>query len=375
MRQFFVTFSFYLSMKVSNLEIVHANFQTPSFKSKRVTPVVQQGHDTFASTKKNNSNHTAWWIVGSLAVAGIGALVAHKAGWFKKVVKETENKIDDILQIEKFTKVDEAKEYFEKLGIETDFRGVSDEHLGMLNRIKKNLEQLKEMGVKKEKPDSITISDWKNREELSELHRKYGRELTDYMPEYLAECIKPKESDKIHILINSNKPEFDMFRHEMGHANDFLKDSFIHVKGISGHDFADKQLEILGEDIKIYRGTKDFDSIFYFHPNETTVKYAFPNQNMESRYVYINDMLSKMQAETGCYAPDKLIEQKAYIFEGLLEGKQFSDEVMLYYDFSGGARIPNLKINGMTYDEYMESIYNKPELIQKLRENIKIRKI
>ena len=48
---------------------------------------------------------------------------------------------------------------------------------------------------------------------------------------------------------------------------------------------------------------------------------------------------------------------------------------MLYYDFAGGARIPNKKINGKTYDEYIESLYNTKELIQKLKDNIKISKI
>ena len=48
---------------------------------------------------------------------------------------------------------------------------------------------------------------------------------------------------------------------------------------------------------------------------------------------------------------------------------------MLYYDFAGGARIPNLKIDGKTYDEYIESLYNNKDLSEKLKQNIKICKI
>ena len=338
-------------MKVSNLEFVHANFQTPNFKSERVTPVMPQGHDTYIPTRKTDSNSKAWWVIGSLAIAGIGAFLAHKAGWFKKAVKETENKIDDILQIEKFTKVDEAKEYFEKLGIETDFRGVNEGHLDMLNRIKENIKQLKEMGVKKEKPDSITISDWKNKEETQELFRKRGS-VNEKAPEsgyYMAFSVFGK-NDEAHILIDSNKPYFDNFRHEMGNVNHHRGlDSYWHSKGVHKREFVDKQLEILGSEERIYKGGIN-DGIISRNLIEkpiagTDAKFCFPTEKYEVRYVYPQGMIDRMQLETNAYDNGKTVtEQIAYIFEGLLKGKQFSDEVMLYYDFSGGARIPNLKI-------------------------------
>ena len=97
---------------------------------------------------------------------------------------------------------------------------------------------------------------------------------------------------------------------------------------------------------------------------------------METRYVYVNDIVNRMNEETNCYKPESLSEQVAYVFDGLVKGeKTFSDEVMLYYDFAGGARIPNLKIGGKIYDEYIESLYNNPDLIQKLKDNIKILKL
>ena len=230
------------------------------------------------------------------------------------------------------------------------------------------------MGVKKDKPDSITISDWKNRIELEELQRAKGVSSDAYEPNYFAQCLSSENNNKSHIFINSNKPDFDMFRHEMGHVNDFNHDSLWHSKGFKGHDFADKQLQILGKDEKIYRNAGKFNNIFYFHPSKQTTSFTFPNKNMETRYVHAQNMISKMQSETGCYAPENLIEQKAYIFERLLKGDKFSDEVMLYYDFAGGARIPNLKIDDKSYDEYIESLYNNKDLIDKLKQNIKISK-
>ena len=79
----------------------------------------------------------------------------------------------------------------------------------------------------------------------------------------------------------------------MGHVNDFVHDSFWHSKGILGHDFVDKQLKILGQEEKIYRGTGDFDNIFYFHPKETNTTFTFPNRDMKTQYVHAQDMISK----------------------------------------------------------------------------------
>ena len=345
--------------------------QQLNFKSENVTRVPNDGHDEFVRHENSSSNKKVWWTIAGLVIVGAGSFFAHKAGWFKKFAKD---KTSDILNIKEFKKVGEAKEYFEKLGIEVDFRGATDEHLPMLNRIKENLKQLKEMGVKKDKPDSIIISDWKNKTELEELNRNKGCVLEEYKPEFQAQTIISNDSKK-HIFINSNKPNFDMFRHEMGHVNDGSYDSYWHSKGIKGHDFADNQLSILGIDEKVNRTGRHFNNIFYFHPKETNTSFVFPNKDMQTRFVHAHNLISKMQSETGCYAPELLHEQRVYVFEGLLKGKTFSDEVMLYYDFTGGARIPNLKINGMSYDDYIKSLYENKDLIEKLKANLQILKI
>ena len=358
-------------MKVSNIGNIRTNYNFPAFRNEPVIAPKQSEHDEFVMAKKETKNSKAWYIAGGLILAGIGAFLTHKAGWWGVVKKENNNAVTDTV----FKSIDDAKKYFENLGIDTIFRDVSEEHLPLLNRIKDDMKKIKALGVKFDKPDTLTISDWHKAEEYAELCRKRGVNI-ERIEEYHAFCAGDKDGAN-HVFVNSSKPTTDFFRHEMGHANHHRgHDSFWEAKGIINHDFADKQLEFLGQDIKIYRGTNDFKNIFHFSPEQNSAKFAFPNQDMETRYVYVNNIVNKMQEETNCYKPESLSEQVAYVFDGLVKGdKTFSDEVMLYYDFAGGARIPNLKIKGKTYDEYIESLYNNPELIQKLKDNIKILKL
>ena len=343
-----------------------------NFRSENVTHVPQSGHDEFVRSKKSSSKKTTGWVVAGLITAASVALLAHQSGWFKKIVDKAINSGD------KFKSIEEAKKYFENLGIETEFRGVTDEHLPMLDRIKSDLAKTKEMGVKIDKPDSITISDWSNASEYEELCRKRGVNI-ERKENFFAFCAGA-EKNKSHIFINGSKPTTDVFRHEMGHANHYRgQDSFWESKGVNCYDFANKQLELLGENIKVYDGgavhSKPMFTIFHLAFNNANSRYVFPTAERETRFVYIHKMLEKMQKETSCYSPEALGEQVAYIFDGLVKGQKYSDEVMLYYDFAGGARIPNLKINGKTYDEYIESLYNNKDLISKLRENVIISKI
>ena len=356
-------------MKVSSADDIKIKYNLPLRGERTVVPS-QTGHDSFVNSKRETKNNKAWYIAGGLILTGIGAFLTHKAGWWGKTGVNN-NSVPDTI----FKKVDEAKKYFEDLGINTEFRDVTDEHLPLLNRIKDDMKKLKDLGVKFDKPDTLTISDWHKAEEYAELCRKRGVNI-ERIEEYHAFCAGDKHGAN-HVFINSSKANTDFFRHEMGHANHHRgHDSFWEAKGIVNHDFADKQLELLGQDLKIYRGTNDFKNIFHFNPHENQTKFAFPNQDMETRYVYVNNIVNKMNKETNCYKPESLSEQVAYIFDGLTRGdKTFSDEVMLYYDFSGGARIPNLKIKGKSYDEYMESLYNNSALIQALRDNIKILKL
>lgn len=344
-----------------------------NFRSENNVRASQNGHDEFVRSQKKQSSNKAWWALGGVTALAVGALIAHKSGLFKKAV-------DKVVVTEdvKFTNIDEAKKYFENLGIETEFRSVTNEYLPQLNRIKDDLRKIKEMGVKIDKPDSITISDWSNAAEYEELCRKKGITI-ERKEGYFAFCAGAKDN-KSHIFINSSKPTSDVFRHEMGHANHYIgHDSYWESKGIKNYNFANKQLELLGENIKVYDAGPVHDkpvyNIFHLSFNNAGSRFVFPTTERETRYIYTKNMLDKMQAETNCYSPDAIGEQVAYVFDGLLKGKKYSDEVMLYYDFAGGARVPNLKIDGKSYDDYMESLYNNKELIAKLTENIKISKI
>lgn len=355
--------------------IINITPKAPVFRSETaVMPVIKTEQDEFVSENKKKPKNTVLKTIAGLTLIGVGGFLTFKA-FSRNSVK---GKIDDIKNNITFKKVEEAKEYFEKLGIETDFRGATDEHLPMLNRIKDNLSKIKEMGVKIQKPDSITISDWKNASEYEELIRKKGIDI-ERREDFWAFC--SGKNDENHIFINSNKAFFDKFIHEMGHANHFKGfDSYWHSKGLTQHDFADKQLEILGSSDKVYRDGRvhglNLSNILRLSENQSPSKFVFPNAERETRYVTVQNAVDKMQSETNCYDGGKHIhEQVADVFEGLLQGKTFSDETMLYYDFAGGARIPNLKIEGKNYDDYIESLYNNSELIQKLRENIKISKI
>ena len=344
--------------------------KTPNFRSETGMSAIQSEHDKFVSSGVKKKNNTLPVVCG-LAVLGIGAIFAHKAGWFRKTT-------DKLTGDMKFKNINDAKEYFENLGIDTIFRDVTDEHLPLLNRIKDDLIKLKELGVKIDKPKTLTVSDWHKAEEYEELCRQRGITV-ERIEDYQAFCQGDK-SGANHVFVNSSKPGTDVFRHEMGHANHHRgHDSFWEAKGIKNHDFADKQLEILGKDIKVYRDgpveNVELNNIFHL-TLKNDGRGIFPTSDKETRYVYCSDILAKMQQETSCYKPKSLSEQVAYIFDGLIKGnKTFSDEVMLYYDFAGGARIPNLKIDGKTYDEYIETLYNNPELIQKLRDNVKILKL
>lgn len=363
-------------MKANCVKSVNIYPKQINFRSEPNVYAPQNRHDEFVKSQKSSTSNKSLWIIGGIVLAGISAFLTHKAGWWGRGKLE---EVKDFFNDSKFTKISEAKEYFEKLGIEIDFRGANDKHLDMLNRIKENIKQLKEMGVKKDKPDSITISDWKNREETRVLFAKRGS-VKEEPPEsgyYQAFTVWGK-GEEAHILIDSNV-DFNQFRHEMGHINHQRGlDSFWQSKDIKGYDFANKQLEILGYGEKIYSKIAGLSSrnILEFPIKGTNSRYRFPTENGEIRYIYPQAMIDRMQQETKSYDGGKdLCEQIAYVFEGLLQGKKFSDEVMLYYDFSGGARIPNLKIDGKTYDEYIESLYNNSELIQKLRENVIISKI
>lgn len=89
-------------------------------------------------------------------------------------------------------------------------------------------------------------------------------------------------------------------------------------------------------------------------------------------FIDTSRMVQTMNAECRCYNKTSLSEQVAEIFEDLLKGRLFSNRTMLMYDFAGGPRIPNLKINGMPYDDYIKSLYKNHSLVDELKSSITI---
>lgn len=324
--------------------------------------------------------------VGIISIIGLGAELIWGKGkhlksiWEKISSKKSSKKpnsgekpkttgINTLSRIADFKNIEEAKAWFESIGIKTNFVDIGEKHLPMINSINDDIQKLKELGVKCPQPEILNILDFRNTKELENLYRNMKYPLRNYDPYGHAFAVRDNNG-KYNIFINSFRYEERPFMHEMGHMNDKIgRNSFWEAIGINGSDFADKELEILGQDLKIYRDSKtNFTTIF----NKLNSQYAFPDKDGYSYKLNISKMLEKMQNETGCYDPYEITEQIAYVFDGLANGKQYSDLVMLFYDFAGGARIPNLKIKNMKYDDYIESLYNNKDLIRQLREFIEI---
>ena len=220
--------------------------------------------------------------------------------------------------------------------------------------------------------------------------------------------IEKSSDNKCHVLINSSfNGNYNKFIHEMGHIHqDYFRTSFWHSKGLSDIDFIKKQIEVFGlSNIGIHKdgiemilqnsGSQFTPAIFrdvnYYHSKNSIkqrLKNLFPNIVSSDDYLKLFPILSndgktyvinakkmtdKMYAESHVYAPAKIWENVAEIFEGLNKGKEYSDLVMLMYDINGGGRVPHLVIKGMKYDDYIQSLYNNKNLIQQLRECIEIK--
>lgn len=277
---------------------------------------------------------------------------------------------------------------FKNLGIDVEIiDDYSYRHAGILNSIKEDITYMKGMGLGEFLPKKICLSDWRDIEKTKEITSKYGLNI-DFPPDRRAYC----GASSGVIFINSSEEAqrlsggiFKKFLHEVGHrihltyttpdgilisngANSVLG------QGIQDNlEFADKQLEVLGIDGKVAK-IKGFNAPYNF---------AFPFKNkfipLQSGKVLTVDtskMTAYMNEQCHCYNKDYLSEQVAEIFEDLLKGREFDDLTMLMYDFAGGGRIPNLVnlvFKGRKYDNYIKSLYENKELVNKLKEYILIK--
>lgn len=354
-------------MKVNSINLPADIYpKVTGFKAGQTMPANKPVQDEFVNSQnlpqKKKSNTLLHAALGALAL-GVGAILFYSTR--KKPVSSKKME---------FKSINDAKEFFEKIKIKTDFDDINEKHLPLLNKIRENIKELKQMGVKIHKPYSIIISDWSKKGEYENFAKKYG---------ISTERLKNNHAfstGKNEIFIDSNHPEFDNFKIQMGHANRLAgQDSYFQSKGIVKHDFADKQLEILSSGEKVYRSShvkgSNLNNILLLSEKKSPSQFVFPNLKGEARFVNAKKLIDKIHSETKSGDGKYLSEEIANVFNDLINGKKFSDETMLYYDFAGGTRIPNLKIENKTYDEYIESLYNNKDLIQKLRNNVKISKI
>lgn len=401
-----------LQLKISSAMPNHSN--NVSFKANKETSVVQ---------KEGLSTNSKLGIsLGIVTLIGLGAELIvgkgkHIKSFWQKIVgkspKSTTQKPNTgIPEIADFKNLEEAKEYFDRLGIKTIFKDGSEKHLVDLNNIKNDLVLLDKNGVAIPKPNSIILCDWHNVDESKQIFRTLNiderkadscKTLAGYWG-----TISKSTDNKCHVIINSSfSGNYGKFIHEMGHIHqDSFRTSYWHSKGLSDREFINKQLDVLGlSDIGIADDGIDmiiresgneftpaiFRHVYYENASQgvkTKLENLFTSINLDEDYLKLfcifgkdrktyvvnnKKMVDKMYSESGVYAPEKIWENVAEIFEGLNKGKEYSDLVMLMYDINGGGRVPNLVIKGKKYDDYIESLYNNKDLIAELRKCIEVK--
>lgn len=385
-----------------------------SFKATEKSSVLQK--DGLSTNAKLGIGLGIVTLIGLGAELIIGKGKHIKSLWQKIVEKSpissTQKPNTGIPEIKDFKNLEEAKEYFERIGIKTIFKDGSEKHLADLNNIKKDLVLLDKNGVAIPKPNSIILCDWHNVDESKQIFRTLNidernadscKTLVGYWG-----TISKSTDNKCHVIINSSfSGNYGKFIHEMGHIHqDSFRTSYWHSKGLSDREFINKQLDVLGlSDIGIADDGIDmiiresgneytpaiFRHVYYSNVSpevKTKLKNLFPSIKNDDDYLKLfsifgkdrktyvinaKKMADKMYSESRVYAPEKIWENVAEIFEGLNKGKEYSDLVMLMYDINGGGRVPNLVIKGKKYDDYIASLYNNKDLIAELRKCIEIK--
>ena len=282
-----------------------------------------------------------------------------------------------------FRNKEEIVQYFKNLGIDVRIESLSDKHIETFNLIRKDIETLEKMGLKDALPKGICLSDWRDVEKTKQILREYGLDM-HFPTDRRAYCGASSNT----IFINSSDEAlassngiFRKFKHEIGHRRHFTYYTPNGVLGSNGSnsilgqgvkdniEFANRQMQVLG----IEGSVANVKNIAMPYNITSPINgNLIPLQSGKVLNIDTSMMVNYMNKRCHCYNKSLLSEQVAEIFEDLLKGRQFDDLTMLMYDFAGGGRIPNLIINGKSYDEYIKSLYKNKDLINKLREFISV---
>ena len=278
---------------------------------------------------------------------------------------------------------EEIIQYFKSLGIDVRLEDLTSTHLESFNLIREDIELLRRMGLKESIPKGICLSDWRNTEKTKALLTEYGLDMR-FPAERRAYCggnsniVFINSSDK---ALERSNGVFRKFKHEIGHRMHYTHYNSKGVLGSNGANsvlgrgiqdniaFANRQLKVLGFEEQVAT-IKNVPT-----PYQLTAPFQgkiIPLSTGKILTVDVNKMTAYMNGKCHCYNKEYLSEQVAEIFEDLLKGRRYDDLTMLMYDFAGGGRIPNLIINGQKYDDYIKSLYENKELVNKLEEFIEI---
>ena len=383
--------SVYLNTNIS----IPQQFNTNTNYQQKVSFKAESDSFEKTTTKDDNKMLKTGAILSALALLGV-AVWKHKAigefiekhNPFKSTSENVSEKASEQLttSLVNFRNLEEAKSYFESKGVVADFRGIGDAQLKTLDSIRDGFEKLKGLGVKLDKTDTLTISDWSKVDEMYDIYMQKGiNETKDFLSNHTGYWARAQKTPdgKTHLFINSNKLNAfatgDILFHEMGHHARMAQDSVL--ASLNQYEtLGRKKLEIL--DLPTFLAHKDiFENTVpeELRAVDDIILAAALNKNsaFEKNAIILNgkgitDLFKANVEKSYGYYDYQADEFVADIFKGLTTGKEYNDEVMLAYDFIGGGRIPNLKIKGQNYDDYIKSLYENQELVQKLRDRVEV---
>ncbi len=236
-----------------------------------------------------------------------------------------------------FKNIEDATVYFKKkFGIDADFIKCKDpEYIKALNNV---ILKLKKMGCKL--PKTIDFCSFEENS-IKSIIKKYG----STPPEAISPHAYGFAQDK-HVFFNTNARPFNNFvdtvnKKQLGHFTSSNPSSLAIKEYIIAHELG----HVNGR-ISIIK--KGYESAYGKLP-DAAIDNLFKNINR-----YQNEMFATVKPlvnTSGEVIPEtfaKLITNPK---------TEFSDKTMLLYDLMGGGAIPNMKIKGMPYNEYIKGLY------------------